>query len=206
MSSQERKQEAPLGAAEGSQNVQARSKIQIKGVVEVPEGVTVSLERGVFTVQGPKGSLQRKLHAPSVVATVKEGKVEFNAKRKPTLREKKLINTFKAHLRNMFKGVVEGHSYELKVCSGHFPMTVSLKGDVLEVKNFIGESVPRTLRIGADVKVSVNGAQILVEGIDKEKVGRVAAAIEQLCRRPGFDQRVFQDGIYIVKKDGKDVA
>jgi len=47
----------------------------------------------------------------------------------------------------MIRGVTEGYTYKLKICSGHFPMNVSLKGDVLEIKNFIGESVPRKLKI-----------------------------------------------------------
>ncbi|NJL44229.1 MAG: 50S ribosomal protein L6 [Nitrosarchaeum sp.] len=181
-------------------------KILIKGTIPVPDGVVVSLDKGIFTVKGPKGTVSRSLHAPSVASKVEDGKVVFSVRGKPTLRQKKLIGTFKAHVGNLFRGVTQGHTYRLKVCSGHFPMAVALKGKVFEVKNFIGEGVPRTLEIRDDVKVAVNGDEIVVESISKEAAGQVAGAIEQLCRRPGFDARIFQDGIYIVEKDGKSVA
>ena len=111
-----------------------------------------------------------------------------------------MINTFKAHLIHMIVGSMEGHVYKLKICSGHFPMTVAMKGDTLEVKNFLGEAHPRTLKIkqGADVKV--NGEEIVVESPDKEIAGQTAADIEQLTRITNRDRRIFQDGIYIVEK------
>ena len=82
-------------------------------------------------------------------------------------------------------------------------MNVSLKGDVLEIKNFIGEKVPRTLKIRPGASVKINGDEIVVEAINKEIAGQTAGSIEKLTKRPGFDKRIFQDGIYIVEKDGK---
>lgn len=180
--------------------------IRIQGNLPIPEGVKVSLEKGVFTVEGPKGVIKRKLHSPRLAVEVVEGEVRFSPATRATLREKKLINTFKAHLRNMFKGVQQGHQYRLKVCSSHFPMSVALKGEKFEVKNFMGENVPRTVALPQGAKVEVQGEEILVEGIDKELVSRTAALIERLTRRPGFDSRIFQDGIYIIDKDGKQVS
>ena len=54
-------------------------------------------------------------------------------------------------------------------------------------------------------KVEVEPRRIIieVEGTDKELTSQQAASIEQLTRRPGYDKRVFQDGIYIIEKDGK---
>jgi large subunit ribosomal protein L6 len=121
-------------------------------------------------------------------------------------REKRSARTMEAHIKNMFKGVQNGHTYRLKICSGHFPMSVTVKGNAVEIKNFIGEKVPRTTEICADVHVKIDGDQIVVDGIDKEKVSETAARIEQITRRPGFDPRIFQDGIYIIEKDGKTVA
>ena len=54
------------------------------------------------------------------------------------------------------------------------------------------------------------GAEVKLDGIinitspDKEIAGQISADIEQLTRRPGFDTRVFQDGIYIINKDGEE--
>lgn len=121
------------------------------------------------------------------------------------MQEKKTLFTFKSHAKNMIKGCHEGYTYKLKVCSGHFPMAVSVKGVTFEIKNFIGEKVPRTIQLkkGADVKVE--GDIITVTGHDKELVSQAAADIEQLSRRPGYDTRVFQDGIFIIEKDGKKI-
>ena len=46
----------------------------------------------------------------------------------------------------------------------------------------------------------MEGNLIYVESCDKELAGQVAADIEQTTRRPGFDRRIFQDGIYIIEK------
>ena len=105
----------------------------------------------------------------------------------------------------MIKGSNEGHVYELKICSGHFPMNVSIQGKELVVKNFIGEKFPRRLKIQEGVIVKIEGEKITVEHTSKEIAGQSAANIEQLTRRPNFDSRIFQDGIYITVKDGKQI-
>lgn len=170
-----------------------------------PEGVTAKVENRVLSLTGSKGTVTRSFFHPKVILSVEGNKITFSSE-KFNKGEKKIMNTFLAHVKNMFKGVTEGHEYKLKICSGHFPMNVSMKGNTFEVKNFIGEAVPRTLTIkeGADVKV--NGDIIVVTGIDKEKVAQTAASIETLTRRNGFDRRIFQDGIYIIDKDGKAIS
>ena len=91
------------------------------------------------------------------------------------------------------------------ICSGHFPMNVNVANNKLTVKNLLGEKVPRVLQLkeGADVKVE--GDIIYVTSINKEIAGQVSADIEQLTRRPGYDGRVFQDGIYLINRDGKEL-
>lgn len=176
----------------------------IKQVVPVPEGLTASLDGVTLSVQGAKGTVTRSFLHPKIKLSVSAEGVEFLAP-KFTLVEKKMMNTFVAHVKNMFKGASEGHHYQLKICSGHFPMNVSLKGKTLEVKNFIGEAVPRLLLFKEGVTVKVNGDLIDVDGIDKELTAQAAASIEKLTRRSGFDRRIFQDGIYIIEKDGKKI-
>lgn len=177
---------------------------QIEEKIALPEGVSATVADGLLKVKGPKGEVQRKLLHPTILVLAKEQDVQLSTK-KPSKREKRQMLTYAAHIRNMCKGVTEGHTYKLKVCSGHFPMTVAVKNDRLEVKNFFGETVPRTLSIPEGVSVKIEGAEITVEGADKEKVGAMAAAMERLTSRPGFDKRVFQDGIYITEKDGKTI-
>ena len=114
-----------------------------------------------------------------------------------------MVDIVKAHIKNMIKGVSEGFVYTLKICSSHFPMSVSVSGNKLEVKNYLGEKVPRVLNLVENVKVTINGEEVVVESSDKELAGQTAANIELLTRRSGFDRRVFQDGIYITEKAGK---
>ena len=172
--------------------------------IEIPEGCKVSVENRVLSITGPKGTVERALKSKLLSYELTDKAVIFFGE-KNKLNYKKIVLTFVAHINNMFRGVQTPHVYKLKVCSGHFPMTVAVKGTVLEVKNFIGESKPRILNLIPNVDVKVNGTDIVVEAIDKENAGQVAASIEQLTRRPGFDKRIFQDGIYITEKDGKKI-
>jgi large subunit ribosomal protein L6 len=173
---------------------------ELKDELKIPEGIQVSFQKGLFEVKGQKGTIQRKLEDPRVKIVVEAGKINFESKM-PTKREKKMINTYKAHLKNMFHGVKEAFVYKLKICSGHFPMNVSTAGDEFVVKNFLGEKVPRKMKFdNKNVSIKIDGAEVTVEGNDKEKTGQTAASIEQLTRRPGFDRRIFQDGIYITEK------
>ena len=84
-------------------------------------------------------------------------------------------------------------------------MNVSVGGGKLVVKNFLGEKFPRNLYLKEGVDVKIEGDLVYVTGVDKEIAGQVSADIEQLTRRPGYDTRIFQDGIYLVNKDGKEL-
>jgi large subunit ribosomal protein L6 len=177
---------------------------QITEHVAIPDGVTVRMDGPVIHIKGPKGELTRTVGTKLVVITVEGNDVVLVAKN-ATRNEKRTLQTNRSHVENMVRGASEGHIYRLKICSGHFPMSVAIKGTELEVKNFIGEAVPRRLKFQPNVSVKMNGTEITVESCNKENAGNQAAAIELLMRRPGFDPRVFQDGIYIVEKDGKKV-
>jgi large subunit ribosomal protein L6 len=175
---------------------------KMKSEVEIPKGTTVHVDAGFIHVKGPKGELKRKL-LDKTVKTKQEGSELVIYYDEDSKREKKKLYTLAAHVRNMMKGVNEGFTYTLKICSGHFPMTVTTKGDSFEIKNFIGEAVPRRIKLLSGVKVKIEADIITVEAADKEIAGQTAASIEKLTRRPGFDKRIFQDGIYITDKDGK---
>lgn len=173
--------------------------------IELPEGVSASREGKMIQVKGPKGEVTKTLYNPLITMEVKDNKIELRADRYGR-REKTLIGTYRSHVRNMLKGVTEGHYYTLKICSGHFPMNVSFSNNVLTVKNFIGEKVPRTLNVSNKVNLKVEGDQITIESPDKDVAGQTAGSIEKLTKRVNFDKRIFQDGIYIIEKDGKKLA
>ncbi len=170
--------------------------------IKIPEGVTVQVENGLIRINGPKGENQRKLSHRNVKIAVEEGNIVLSSK-KPSKREKRIIGTFKAHIRNMIKGVEEGFTYKLKTASSHFPITVNLEGKELVVKNFFGEKIPRRCTIPEGVNVKVDGSIITVESTDIEKAGKTAGLIEQATRITRRDRRVFQDGIYITEKPAR---
>ena len=107
---------------------------QILEKVELPQGVQATVESNVVKVTGPKGEVEKDLKSPRVDVLKQDNAIIIQSK-KPTKREKTLVFTFKAHIRNMLKGVAEGHRYVLKICSGHFPMNVSVSNNEFVVKN-----------------------------------------------------------------------
>jgi large subunit ribosomal protein L6 len=88
----------------------------------------------------------------------------------------------------------------MKVLYSHFPMQVEVKGDTVEVRNFLGEKHPRETKVVGDTEVDVSEEEIVLHGPDKDHVGQTAANIEQLTYTNDKDVRVFQDGIYITAK------
>jgi len=174
--------------------------------IGIPQGITVTIDSmTVVTVKGPKGEIKKIMKDAFVNVHVDGASVSIEAKN-ASGRQKKMIYTFKAHLNNMFKGVVEPWIYNMKICAGHFPMTVAVQGDKLVVKNFLGEKVPRVLKIRKGVKVVIQDKDVTVESVDKELAGNTASDIELLLAiRGGRDLRKFQDGIYITNKAGKEI-
>lgn len=170
-----------------------------KETIEVPEGITVKLEKGVLTVTGKKGELTRNYHNPKIKMVLEGNNIHFSL---PQLskKDKTQLGSIVAHIKNMFTGVTQGFTYKLKICSGHFPMTVSVKNREFSIKNFIGEKIPRILILNPAVKVTVEGEIITVEANNVEIAGQTAGLIEKLGSRNGFDPRVFQQGIFITQK------
>jgi len=168
--------------------------------VEIPEGVSASIDGDKVTITGPKGSVSREF-ASARHDIFQEGGALIVRIDVPRRKERALAGTWNAHLNNMVKGVTDGFSYTLKALYSHFPMTLAVQGNQLIVNNYFGERVPRSANIlaGVDVKVQ-NKTEIVVSGIDKEAVGQTAANIERSTTVKKRDRRVFQDGIYLIEK------
>ena len=180
----------------------------VAGIIEshiaIPDGVTVSLDGNTLTAKGPKGELSRNFSHPRVNVVVADGKVTVSCEY-PRIKDKAMVGTYAAHIKNMIKGVTVGFTYHLKVVFSHFPMkvTVNDKEKRVEVNNYMGGHAPRYAVIVGDSKVKISGQDITVTGISIEDVGQTAANIERSTMRGGFDKRVFEDGIYIVHKSHK---
>lgn len=181
-----------------------KEKKLVEEEIEIPKGIEAKIEGGNLELKGPKGAVTKRLANPFVGLEAKGNMIVVKARR-ATKREKKIAGSFVAHIKNMIKGVSEKHRYTLKICAGHFPISVSVEGKKFVIKNFLGEKIPRVIKIkeGADVKVE--GDHVLVESADKELAGQTAADIENLTKRADYDRRIFQDGIYITSKDGKEI-
>jgi large subunit ribosomal protein L6 len=172
----------------------------IKEEMKIPDGVQITLEGKTVQVKGQKGMISKLLDHPKITFTVSNNVVHITCTDSPHKKEKALVGTFKAHLRNMIKGVTQGYEYKMKTVFSHFPIKTTVEGRQLVIANFLGERFARRADILENVKVDVKAENITLTGIDKEKVGQTAANIERATKVKNRDVRVFQDGIYVVKR------
>jgi len=170
--------------------------------IQLPEDVTAEVDGLELAVSGPNGSVERRLWFPDVTVAVEDGAVTIGSDADDA-KTTATMGTFESHVENMIHGVTEGWEYEMKALYAHFPMQVRSEGDEVVIENFLGERAPRRTTVHGDTDVEVNGEDIVLRGPDKEAVGQTAADIEQLTRVTDKDTRVFQDGVYITRKPGK---
>nr|AJS13058.1 50S ribosomal protein L6P, large subunit ribosomal protein L6 [uncultured archaeon] len=168
-------------------------------VIPIPEGVDLLVEGQKISVRGHKGEITRDFSPVPVGFSLSERTLTITTAN-PRKREIALIGTLGVHIENMLKGVQKGYTYRLKVVYAHFPITVKVQGKTVVIQNFTGERHPRTSKIVGDSKVTVKGDEILVEGVDLEKVSQTAANMELATKSKDKDPRVFLDGIYISEK------
>ena len=172
--------------------------------VQIPEGIQASLDGRKITVKGSQGQLTKTLQSRTVNVKLDGNKITLTT---PQNRKKHraLIHTARGNILNMIHGVRDKVSYKLKICYSHFPMGVKVQGNIMLIDNFLGERHPRKSLLLEGVHVDVKGQDVILTGVDKENVAQSAANIEQTTRIKKLDPRVFQDGIFIVEKDGKPV-
>ena len=172
----------------------------MKTEIEVPEGVNVSLSGKAFEVTGPLGTVKRDLaFMPLVSFSIKDDKVLIETGRERK-RDKMFLNTARAHITNLIKGVVKGYKYKLDMVYVHFPMRLSVKGNDMVLDNFLGSKTQRKIWKHPDVEVKIQGKKISVEGLNKEYVGQTAANIEGLAKVKSKDRRIFKDGIFLSER------
>ncbi len=171
----------------------------ISNTITLPEGITATLNEAVLTMKGPAGENSRDYFNPLVQLAQKDNSIIVSSrsvKRKFT----RVLNTIKAHINNQIIGATDGFTYELKICSGHFPMTVKKEGSEVVVTNFLGEKIPRRAIILPGVDLEIKGEDITVKSSEIENAGQTAANIEKATFIKKRDRRTFQDGCYITSK------
>ena len=128
-------------------HISTKMKMELFTTVTVPEGTEVALNGLTFTAKGKVGELSRQFRLGRLELEIKGNEIIIGSK-KSTKIEKKMMNTIAAHIRNMITGVNEKFVYEVKICSGHFPFTVTKEGnDKAVIKNFLGEKIDRVAKI-----------------------------------------------------------
>ena len=171
----------------------------VEEVVEIPEEVEVRIDGRQVIVSGLLGKLERDFsHAP-IDIRLGDGIVAVEA-RWPDKRQAAMVGTIRSHIRNMIRGVQKGFTYKLKVVFAHFPVNIQVKGNNVVIENFGGERRPRVVQVPENVKISVEGDDIIVKGVDLERVSQAAATIQQATRIKKKDPRVFLDGIYVYEQ------
>jgi large subunit ribosomal protein L6 len=173
--------------------------ITAEELVEIPEGVEVTIEGKTVKVKGVLGELKLDFsHAPVTIKKAdKAVKVEIPW---PSKKEAALVGTVSSQIKNMITGVTKGFTYKLKIAFAHFPVSVKIDGKNVKIENFTGERSPRTAKIVGASKVTVEGDDVIVRGTDIEAVSQTAANIEQVTKIRDKDPRVFLDGIYVYEK------
>lgn len=177
------------------------SSEEIKAEIVIPDNVKAEIHDNVITVEGRLGKLKKNILKIPVVVLIQDKKIVIRpyGKRKKDLA---ITNTTKSIIGNMITGVEKGFTYKLKIVSAHFPMSVKIKGDKVNVENYFGERSPRTSQIVGDAtKVTVGGEDVIVKGPSLEDVSQTAANIELSTNMKNKDHRVFLDGVYVYSKE-----
>ena len=179
-------------------------KKEISERIEIPEGIELIIEGNTITIKGPQGENKKKFDLKNLILHKDHNHILVSCK-KASKKEKKRINTMKAHLKNMIDGVSKRFEYQMKICFSHFPITVEVKDNELIIKNFLGERANRKSKILNGANVDLDKEFITVSSVNREIAGQTAANIEKATKVRKRDRRVFQDGIFITSKAGKEI-
>lgn len=181
--------------------MQAVSKLKyVEDMVKIPSDVQVSLNSpNTVTVRGKLGELTKSFINAGVEMSISEGSLKIRVYGRGR-RAIAILNTAKSIIKNMVTGVTTGFTYKMKIVQSHFPIGIKIKGNELLIENFIGEKVPRRVVLPEGVKVSVKGDEIILTGLDKERVGLAAGLIENTTKVRYKDLRKYLDGIYLYEK------
>lgn len=171
--------------------------------IDIPEGVVVEIESRKVTVTGPRGTLFRDLkHVNMDLRKVGEKTIRVDlwfANRKQLA----CLRTVCSHIDNMIVGVTQGFLYKMRFVYSHFPINVTVAGENVEIRNFLGEKRVRKVKLldgvsylrSADMK-----DEIQLTGNDIANVSLTAAQIQQSTNVRKKDLRKFLDGIYVSEK------
>lgn len=170
-----------------------------KKPVTVPAGVTANVNGQTVSVKGPKGELKTILNDQVTVAMGAEGiKVDPINQTKLARSSWGMSRTL---VRNMVQGVTAGYSKNLEITGVGY--RAAINGKVLQLNLGYSHDVNYDVPAGIEVKTP-KPTEIVVSGIDKQKVGQVAAEIRDWRGpEPYKGKGIKYAGEYIHRKEGK---
>ena len=173
-----------------------------KKPVPVPNGVSATVSGQTVTVKGPKGELS--FTCPDLIAVEKSADGVAVSMRDDSKTARSLWGMSRTQIVNLIEGVTKGYNQTLEIHGVGF--RAAMKGkDHLQVQ--VGFSHDVVHKIPAGVEIKVGGAKqelITVSGIDKQKVGQMAAEIRAARPpEPYQGKGVRYQGEYIFRKEGK---
>ncbi len=172
-----------------------------KKPVAIPSGVTATVSGQKVTLKGPKGELSftcpDQIKVAKSATGVEVGMVEDNK------QARAMWGMARTQIVNLLEGVTKGYSQTLEIHGVGF--RAAMKGKDLQLQVGFSHDVLHKIPAGVDVKVA--GAKqelITVSGIDKQKVGQLAAEIRgSRPPEPYQGKGVRYQGEYIFRKEGK---
>jgi large subunit ribosomal protein L6 len=168
--------------------------------IPVPKGVTVQVRESLIEVQGPKGKLTSPVPA-GISFKLENG--ELAASRRDDERSQRALHGLaRALAQNAIKGVTEGFSKELDIVGVGYKAQVEGRKVVFA----LGFSHPVVFPIpeGVSIAVDAKSNRVTVTGIDRQRVGQVAAEIRNLRKPDPYKQKgIRYVGEVLKKKAGK---
>ncbi len=172
-----------------------------KKPIEIPENVEVKIEGQKVIIKGLKGELSREIR-PEIKVEVKGNQI-FVLPKEETKKTKAFWGLTRTLLANMTKGVTEGYEKKLEIEGLGFKALV--EGE--DLKLLVGFTHPVKIKAPQDIKFLVEKNVITVSGIDKEKVGLVAAMIRKVKPpEPYKGKGIRYQGEIVRRKVGKKAA
>ena len=173
-----------------------------KRELNVPAGVTVTVDNSSVIVRGPKGELKTAFNELVTVEEV-EGKI-ITKRKNETKTAKQLHGTTNALINNMITGVTSGFSKNLEAVGVGYKFAVS--GQKLTVS--AGYSHPIIVDVPADLKVeAVSNTEISISGIDKQRVSEFAANVRKIREpEPYKGKGIRYKDEHVRRKEGKKAA
>ena len=168
-------------------------------VINLPEGVNVNVNGSTVTVTGPKGTLTREF--ANVITVDVNDRVINVTRANDEKHTKQLHGTTRALLNGMVEGVSKGFTKQLEIKGIGY--RAQLKGNDIVLN--IGYSHPVTINAVEGVKFEVpSQTEINVSGIDKQKVGQMAAVIRSVREpEPYGGKGIMYKGERVRRKVGK---